>query len=83
MQNMKMHKIPSVSKEICAAEQKIAYNYAFQWRESLGKIYYSGTAQVVKSDAYQDIIRCVINSIKLNGIDRRYNIDAIIHCFHI
>ena len=29
---MKMHKIYGVDKNICTAEQKIAYNYAFSHR---------------------------------------------------
>ena len=37
--------------------------------------------QFVKSEAYQDIINLVISGIKRNGIDRKYNIDAIAHCF--
>lgn len=34
---MKMHKIRNVDKSVCTAEQKIAYNYAFVWRETLKK----------------------------------------------
>lgn len=53
---MKMHKIRNVDKSVCTCEQKIAYNYAFNWRTQLEKIYMSDCAQFVKSDAYQEII---------------------------
>lgn len=78
---MKMHKIPKIDKNICTCEQKIAYNYAFMWRNTLEKIRKSDNMQTVKDEAYQKIIDNVINSIQENGIDKRYNIDAIIHCF--
>lgn len=78
---MKMHKISYIDKNICTCEQKIAYNYAFMWCESLRKIYDSDNSEVVKREAYQEIINHVIDSIKAHGTDQRYNIDAIIHCF--
>lgn len=78
---MRMHKIHGVDKNICTAEQKIAYNYAFSHRNWLEKIYKSDSTEVVKSEAYQDVISLVIKCLKDNGTDKRYNIDAIIHCF--
>ncbi len=78
---MKMHKIKNIDKSICTCEQKIAYNYAFSWRQQLEKIYKSDNAQFVKTEAYQQIINYVIDGIKRNEIDKKYNIDAIIHCF--
>ena len=78
---MKMHKIRNVDKSVCTCEQKIAYNYAFNWRTQLEKIYKSDCAQFVKSEAYQEIISFVIDSLKRNGTDKKYNIDGIVHCF--
>ena len=78
---MKMHKIYGVDKNICTAEQKIAYNYAFRQRNWLEKIYKSDSTEVVKSEAYQDVISWFDKCIKDNGTDKGYNIDAIIHCF--
>lgn len=78
---MKMHKIRGIDKNICTCEQKIAYNYAFKWYPQLKNIYNSNNAQFVKCDGYQKIIDFVADSIKTNGIDKKYNIDAIIHCF--
>ena len=78
---MKVHKIRNVDKKVCFAEQKIAYNYAFSWRYILEKIYKSDNAEFVKEEAYQDIINHVIDGIKREGIDKRYNMDVIVHCF--
>ena len=78
---MKMHKIRNIDKSVCTAEQKIAYNYAFMWRKTLKKIHDSDAMQVVKHQAYQDVINSVIRGIKEQSIDKRYNIDAIVHCF--
>lgn len=78
---MKMHKIKNVEKSICTCEQKIAYNYAFSWRTQLEKIYKSNEAQFIKSEEYQQIINYVIEGLKRNGTDKKYNMDAIIHCF--
>lgn len=77
---MKMHKIYGVDKNICTAEQKIAYNYAFSHRTWLEMIYKSDNTEVVKSEAYQDVISLVAKCLKDNGTDKKYNIDAIIHC---
>lgn len=52
---MKMHKIKNIEKSICTCEQKIAYNYAFSFRQQLEKIYRSDNAQSVKSEAYQSL----------------------------
>lgn len=78
---MKMHKIRGVDKEICTAEQKIAYNYAFMYRSTMEKIRYSDTTEIAKDEAYQQVVDCVIRGVRDNGIDKKYNIDAIIHCF--
>lgn len=78
---MKVKKIKGIEKNVCFAEQKIAYNYAFKWHEIMKKIYNSNNSQFIKSEEYQKIIDSIINSITYNGIDKKYNIDAIIHCF--
>lgn len=76
-----MHKIHGVDKNICTAEQKIAYNYAFMYRSTMEKIRDSDTTEIAKDEAYQRVISWVIRGVKDNGIDKKYNIDAIIHCF--
>lgn len=68
---MKFHKIRDVEKTVCTAEQKIAYNYAFQdydW--------------VMRSDMeLWQYLESVTKRIKENAeIMRKYDIDSIIHC---
>lgn len=78
---MNMHKIRGVDKEVCTAEQKIAYNYAFMYRSTMEKIRDSDTTEITKDEAYQQVIGWLIRGVKDNGIDKKYNIDAIVHCF--
>lgn len=68
---MKFHKIIGVEKTVCTAEQKIAYNYAFQdydW--------------AMRSDMeLWQYLESVTKRIKENAeIMRKYDIDSIIHC---
>ena len=81
MLKMKVHKIRNVEKSECFAEQKIAYNYAFSWRSQLEQIEKANIPEFVKSEKRQHIINCVIRGIKEQKIDKKYNIDAVIHCF--
>lgn len=69
MNKITFKKIPNVSKEICAAEQKIAYNFAFRYRD------FNGQYELI------DLIRIVSEDIKSNPKLAKYNIDSIIHCF--
>lgn len=78
---IKVNKIRNVEKSVCFAEQKIAYNYAFMWRTALEKIRNSDVEPSATTDKYQQIINYVIEGIQEKGIDKKYNIDAIIHCF--
>ena len=75
-------KIRNVEKSVCTAEQKIAYNYAFQWYD-YGKSVFTdkNVTEINKSESLQYIIDCVISSIKNSGIDKKYNIDGIIIAF--
>ena len=77
---MKMHKIYGVDKNIITGEHEIAYKCAFSHRSWLEMIYKSDNTEVVKSEAYQDVISLVAKCLKDNGTDKKYNIDAIIHC---
>lgn len=66
---MTFKKIPNVEKEICTAEQKIAYNFAFRYRD------FDGQKELI------DLLQVVIAEIKSNEkMMRRYDIDSIIHC---
>lgn len=79
---MKCKKIKGIEKSVCTAEQKIAYNYAFQWYD-IGKKFLNdeNTTEANKSESMHYIEDCVIKSIKNQGIDKKYNIDAIIIAF--
>ena len=67
---MTFRKIPNVEKDICTAEQMIAYNFAFRYRD------FDGNAELI------DLIQVVVNDIKSNTkMMKRYDIDSIIHCF--
>lgn len=66
---MKFHKIPKVDKNTCTAEQMIAYNFAFRYRDFDGQ-----------KELY-DLLRVVAADIKVNEkMMQRYDIDSIIHC---
>ena len=36
---------------------------------------------MAKEESYQQVVDWVIRGVKDNGIDKKYNIDAIVHCF--
>lgn len=66
---MTFKKIPNVGKDICTAEQKIAYNFAFRYRD------FDGSKELT------DLLLVVVADIKCNPkLMKRYDIDSIIHC---
>ena len=66
---MTFRKIPNVEKDVCTAEQKIAYNFAFRYRD------FDGGKELV------DLLHVVAADIKSNEkMMLRYDIDSIIHC---
>ena len=66
---MTFRKIPNIEKNVCTAEQKIAYNFAFRYRDFNG------------SKELSDLLQVVAAEIKSNEkIMRMYDIDSIIHC---
>lgn len=66
---MTFRKIPNVEKDICTAEQKIAYNFAFRYRD------FDGNKELF------DLLQVVACDIKNNEkMMQRYDIDSIIHC---
>jgi hypothetical protein len=79
---MKCKKIKGIEKSVCTAEQKIAYNYAFQWYDIGKKILNDeNTTEANKSESMHYIEDCIIKSIKKYEIDKKYNIDAIMVAF--
>ena len=66
---MTFRKIPNVEKDICTAEQKIAYNFAFRYRD------FDGQKELF------DLLQVIVAEIKSNEkMMQRYDIDSIIHC---
>lgn len=66
---MTFKKIPNIEKEVCTAEQKIAYNFAFRYRD------FDGNKELI------DLLQVVVAEIKGNEkMMQRYDIDSIIHC---
>ena len=78
---IKCRKIKNVEKSICTAEQKIAYNYAFSYADIGRKLFNSDIAESGKAHGMHDIECMVLDGIKRNGIDKKYNVDAIIIAF--
>lgn len=85
---LKCKKINGVEKNICTAEQKIAYNYAFSYhniysvriKEYIKKYGFEPT-EISKNELYFEIENIVIKDIKNRDDMKKYNIDAIIIAF--
>lgn len=78
---IKCKKIRNVEKSICTAEQKIAYNYAFNYVDLGKKILKADTAEINKADGFQQIETLVLKSVQSKKEMEKYNIDAIIIAF--
>lgn len=85
MKNFNLHKIAGVEKAICSAEQKIAYNLAFDCHIS-----YQEDFDRVKAEGAEAAIDAGINAMVQESIQRvldnpkmkRYDVDAIAHALH-
>lgn len=76
------HKIKGIEKAECCAESKIAYNYAFRYKDIIKRIYGAKVAEFVRSDAVSELLNLVTSDIKSNEkVAKRYNVDLIIHIF--
>lgn len=76
---MKYHKIKNIPLTVCTAEQKIAYNLAFSWREVVKRNYGEMPCAFQKSDVLHQFIHMMIKGYK-SAYDYkpgRYDIDAI------
>ena len=79
---MKYHKIKNVPLDVCTAEQKIAYNYAFSFRDQINRQISTCKSELQRSDVFTYYVFFVQDLIKNNDqIIKRYNIDAIICAF--
>lgn len=77
----KCRKIRNISKNICTCEQKIAYNYAFQYRDIGQKILKQDVSNYLKSEALFKIEHWILDSLKKNKAMEKYNHDIIMISF--
>lgn len=78
---MKCKKINGIEKSVCTAEQKIAYNYAFSWRDAYIRRTNEATTAIQKDEVLQDVINFVISDILRRDDMKKYNADAIVVAF--
>lgn len=67
---MKFHKIRNVDESVCTAEQKIAYNYAFSYRD---------VAKRVPSDELDAMVERAMQ--RNDKIAKVYDIGLVMQCF--
>ena len=77
---MNYHKIPCIEKNICTAEQKIAYNIAFKININHGEKFKQIPTAAEKSNAIYKLIKIYIQEFKNKNL--KYNIDAIQCCLN-
>ena len=76
---MKYHKIRNVEMNVCTAEQKIAYNLAFSWRDLVKNVYNANDTAMNKNACITDAVHKMIECYQ-RGYDykpNKYDIDAI------
>lgn len=76
---MTYHKIRNIEKNICTAEQKIAYNLAFSWRNFVKRVYNANDTAMNKNACITDAVHTMIECYQ-QGYDykpNKYDIDAI------
>ena len=76
---MNYHGIRGVKKEVCTAEQKIAYNIAFMWGDVVKKQYNKLPMQFQKSGLIEQYVRKMVSNFRDTYGDKpnKYDIDAI------
>lgn len=79
---MKMcyHNIGGVKKEVCTAEQKIAYNLAWRYKDYILSAYNKYVFQFEKSQVIRKSCYDLVGVFKENYPNTKYNIDAIFCC---
>lgn len=78
---IKCRKINGVNKNVCTCEQKIAYNYAFSWRDTYKRKSAECFTAIQKDEVFHDIIDFVIRDVTQRPDMKKYNVDAIIIAF--
>ena len=77
---MNYHKIPGIEKNVCTAEQKIAYNIAFKININHGSEFLKIPSQFEKSNAVYKLIKIYIKEFKNQNL--KYNVDAVQCCLN-
>lgn len=78
---MKFHKIRNVPIEVCTAEAKIAYNYAFNYLDIIQNAYNKCTCNFQKKDVILEGVKLIMENLSENA-KNRYDIDAIFCCLN-
>lgn len=85
MPKFNLHKIPNVDLDVCSAEQKIAYNLAFDchisYQEDFDRVKVEGTEAAIDA-GINTMIQKSIQRVLDNPKMKRYDVDAIAHALH-
>lgn len=73
----KQHKIRNVDKQVCTAEQMLAYNFAFSMGDTIKRWYNRCTTGIQRSEVTQEFTMMCMKQFE----NSRYNLDAIVHIF--
>lgn len=77
---MKYHVIGGVKKTICTAEQKIAYNLAWSYKDILLPKFQKCSCNFQRSGFVRDAVRYLTEQYKKNYPLSKYDIDSIYCC---
>ncbi len=86
IENMKTHKIRGVEKSVCCREQRIAYNYAFQFymgikEEKIEQLKEGKISEQEKNDMLENFTDKLKKYCEIDKIGEKYNIEAIVCAF--
>ena len=74
---MKLTAIPGVKKEVCTAEQKIAYELAWHYKDQIKAAYDKCVLGCDKNNVIRTAVRELTNVFEREHPSHKYNIDAI------
>lgn len=77
---MQYHNIDGVKKEVCTAEQKIAYNLAQSYKEFITNAYNKSILGCDKNYVIRKSCYDLVNTFNRDYPNTKYNIDAIFCC---
>jgi hypothetical protein len=77
---MKYHGIGGVNKTVCTAEQKIAYNLAWSYKDLLIPKYNTAVWGFEKNIIIRDSVKYLTEQFEKNHPNSKYDIDSIYCC---